>query len=298
MLPIAERSLEVMLTGTLLAANPEATAAIPAASEALFRETADELAEIARARFQGLVHEASDVFDLMQRATPLSQLARVHFGSRPAYRQKGSGTMAGLRAIPWIFGWTQVRLMLPAWLGVGAALDTVARRPGGLATLRSMADTWPFFDDFLGKVEMVCAKADLAIARTYVESLGANVALFDELETEMTTTVQRVLEVRRAKHLLGDQPVLQAAIGLRNPYVDPLSLLQVSLLRRQRELPEDHADRDAVDQILGTTVSGIAHGLRKHRLASGPRRVVCGPSPAVGLGHLRPCRLRSPDLGS
>src|SRR5207247_9341765 len=98
----------------------------------------------------------------------------VRFGSRPAYREPAAETMAGIRAIPWVFGWTQTRLMLPGWLGVGTALDAVAAEPGGLDVLRRMAQAWPFFDDLLGKVEVVCAKADLAIARLYVRELGGD----------------------------------------------------------------------------------------------------------------------------
>src|SRR2546427_9814030 len=99
--------------------------------------------------------------------------------------------MEGIRAIPWVFGWTQTRLMLPGWLGVGPALEAVAREPGGLAVLRRMAHAWPFFDDLLAKVEMVCAKADMAIARMYVRELGGDLALFDHLEDEFRRSEER-----------------------------------------------------------------------------------------------------------
>jgi phosphoenolpyruvate carboxylase len=169
----------------------------------------------------------------------------------------------GIRAIPWQFGWTQNRLMLPAWLGAGTALAEAAAAPGGVELLRRMAAAWPFFDDLLGKIEMVCAKADLVIARAYVERLGGDVALLERLEEEFRRTVETVLLVRGSAHLLDDAPVLQAAIALRNPYVDPLSLLQIVLLQRKREhavKDEDAAAR--LDSALVTTLSGIAQGLR------------------------------------
>jgi phosphoenolpyruvate carboxylase len=191
------------------------------------------------------------------------ELAHVHFGSRPAYRERGAGTMRGIRAIPWTFGWTQMRLMLPSWLGVGSALEAIAARPSGLAALRQMAAVWPFFDDLLGKIEMVCAKADLDVARLYVETLsGGHRALFDRLVEEHVRTVRALRSIRQSDYLLDDQPVLQASIQLRNPYVDPLSLLQVALLRRKRELDEDDPELERIDAILGTVTNGLAQGMR------------------------------------
>jgi phosphoenolpyruvate carboxylase len=153
--------------------------------------------------------------------------------------------------------------MLPGWLGVGTALGEMARERGGLAMLREMARTWPFFDDLLGKVEMVCAKTDLEIARLYVERLGGDAALLERLEREFHDTVRCVLEIRESDRLLRDNAVLQAAITLRNPYVDPLSLLQVALLERKRALPPGATEEcEAVTQALSTTLSGVAQGLR------------------------------------
>jgi len=258
--PIAERSLEVLLTGTLLA--PPKEGETPAATHASRRALMDQLAATSRDHFRRLVHEETRVFEMLTGATPLPELARVHFGSRPAYRAKGAGTMAGIRAIPWVFGWTQIRLLLPGWLGVGTALDETLQEPGGLAMLRSLATDWPFFDDLLAKIEMVCAKADLDVAALYIERLGGDAQLFSELSEELNRTVRCVLAIRDREHLVSDQPALQSTIGLRNPYVDPLSLLQVELLARKRALPDDDPDREAIDRVLGTTVSGIALGLR------------------------------------
>lgn len=260
---LAERSLEVLATGSLLASLEDWRDEVDEAEVASFREIMDRLCAIALPVFRGRVHEDPALFDLFQQATPVRELAHVHFGSRPAYRESGQGRMSGIRAIPWTFGWTQVRLMLPGWLGVGSALSEVAAEREGLRALRRMASSWPFFDDLLGKVEMVLAKSDLEIARLYVERLGASEALFDELAAEHRRTVEAVLSIRRARTLLSDNRMLQANIALRNPYVDPLSLLQLSLLQRKRSLDEaEERERAAIEAVIGTCINGVAQGLR------------------------------------
>lgn len=259
LLPIAERSLEVLVTGTLLSGLSDWRQHIEPGEEARFRAMMDRLSEIALPVFRNMVHGDSQLFDLFLKATPVTELANVHFGSRPAYRQRSAGTMAGIRAIPWVFGWTQMRLMLPGWLGVGTALDTVLEEPGALALLQRMASVWPYFDDLLGKIEMVCAKADLDIALTYVSELCGDGPLVDELAAELSRTVRAVLAIRKRERLVADQPLLETALELRNPYLDPLSLLEISLLKRKRA--EDGGD-DLLDRALGTTLNGVAQGLR------------------------------------
>jgi phosphoenolpyruvate carboxylase len=260
---IAERTLEVTLGGTLLHAFTDWRTAAQPGDEAAFREVMERLSERSLRVYRELVHEGDEVFALFRAATPVEELADARFGSRPAYRPGAGAGITGIRAIPWQFGWTQNRLMLPAWLGAGTALAEAAAEPGGVELLRRMVRTWPFFDDLLGKIEMVCAKADLTIARAYVERLGGDTALLARLEEEFRHTVDTILRVRGSAHLLDDAPVLQAAIALRNPYVDPLSLLQIVLLQRKRE--HAMADEDAaarLDSALATTLSGIAQGLR------------------------------------
>jgi phosphoenolpyruvate carboxylase len=159
-----------------------------------------------------------------------------------------------------VFGWTQIRLVLPGWLGVGTALAAVASEAAGLETLQRMAERWPFFDDLLGKVEMVCAKVDLEVARAYVDHLGGDRVLFQELAAEYQRTVRSLLAIRRADELLSAAPALRATLRMREPYVDPLSLVQVSLLRRLRTVEDDR--RAQLEQVLGTTLNGVAQGLR------------------------------------
>jgi phosphoenolpyruvate carboxylase len=258
---IAERSLEVMLTGTIMAHFSDWREGLPSGTEERFRSAMEQLSEQSRIAFRRLVHEQTSVFELFLTATPVRELTHVHFGSRPAYRERGAGTMAGIRAIPWNFGWTQMRLMVSAWLGAGAALETMMKEPGGEQLLKDMARSWPFFGDLLDKLEMVCAKADLDIAKLYVRELGGNQQVTDEIERDFLRTV-RCLNTIRGRDLLADHRFLQGSLGLRNPYVDPLTLLQVSLLKKKRHLPEDHPDRPLLDQALGTTLNGIAQGMR------------------------------------
>jgi phosphoenolpyruvate carboxylase len=262
LLPIAERSLEVLVTGTLLADFHDWRKELDEGEEESFRAMMDRLAERALPVFRKLVHEDDRLFELFLGCTPVVELANVHFGSRPAYRQKGTGRMSGIRAIPWVFGWTQIRLMLPGWLGLGTALAEALEDEEGQRTLRRMAQVWPFFDDLLGKVEMVCAKADPDVARSYVVQLGGDESLLDELEVEFQRTVRSVIAIRGRDYLLTDQPLLQTQIFLRNPYLDPLSLLEISLIKRKRAMANDDPDAQLLDQALGTTLNGVAQGLR------------------------------------
>src|SRR6266550_3682044 len=261
---IAERSLELMLSGVLLHQFEDWRPDLGPGEEARFREVMDRLAGQALPCYRALVYESGALFTMFLETTPVRELAHVRFGSRPAYREPAEETMAGIRAIPWVFGWTQTRLMLPGWLGVGTALEAVAAEPGGLDVLRRMAQAWPFFDDLLGKVEMVCAKADLAIARLYVRELGDgdDLKLFEQLEEEFRRTVTLLLRIRESDYLMRDNPMLQTAIGLRNPYVDPLSLLQVTLLRRKRDAAPDDPALAGVNAALAATLNGVAQGLR------------------------------------
>ena len=261
LLPVAERTLEVTLTGTLLQDFSSAQT-LPAAERKEFAGVMTDLAERGLSVYRDLVHENEALFAMFRQVTPIDELADARFGSRPAYRPGAGAGIGGIRAIPWTFGWTQIRLMLTGWLGAGTALSHHAATPAGLETLRRMAVRWPFFDDLLGKIEMVCAKTDLEIARGYVGALGGDMKLLARLAEEYESTVSAILRIRDSAALLKGNAVLQSAIALRNPYVDPLSLIQIALLRRKRSLAEASGERDLVEAVLATTVSGIAQGLR------------------------------------
>jgi phosphoenolpyruvate carboxylase len=263
LLPVAERSVEVTTAGTLLHEFTDWRENVESHEVAEFRDVIDRLSERSHAVYRELVHDNDALFRLFRVATPIDELANARFGSRPAYRPGAKAGIDGIRAIPWGFGWTQIRLMLTGWLGVGTALGEEIRSRQGLARLQKMAHVWPFVDDLLAKVEMVCAKTDLDIARMYVTQLGGDLQLFETLVGEFERAVDALLLIRGHRQLLDDTPVLQAAIALRNPYVDPLSLLQVSLLHRKRSSAGlDKKAKEKIDDALATTLSGVAQGLR------------------------------------
>jgi phosphoenolpyruvate carboxylase len=262
LLPVAERSVEVTTAGTLLHEFTDWREYVEPHEVMEFRQVIDRLSERSHAVYRELVHDNDALFQLFRIATPIDELANARFGSRPAYRPGAKAGIDGIRAIPWGFGWTQIRLMLTGWLGVGAALGEEIRSRQGLARLQKMAHAWPFVDDLFAKVEMVCAKTDIDIARMYVTELGGDLKLFETLVAEFERAVDALLLIRGHRALLDDTPVLQSAIALRNPYVDPLSLLQVSLLRRKRSGGIDAKAREKIDDALATTLSGVAQGLR------------------------------------
>lgn len=259
---IADRTMEVMMAGTLMATYADWRIGVSAEDQAKYREVVTKLADEARLAFRKVVHDDPTLFKLFLTATPVKELGHVHYGSRPAYRDKGAGTMSGIRAIPYNFGWTQTRLMLTAWLGAGNALADAASTPGGLKILQTMAKTWPFFDDLLGKIEMVCAKADLEISELYLTELGDFGEVFLTLKAEYELMVKTLLAIRGRESLLEGHRFLGDSMNLRNPYVDPLNLLQIVLIKRKRALDPASSDLKLLDQVLGTSLNGIAQGMR------------------------------------
>jgi phosphoenolpyruvate carboxylase len=263
LLPIAERTLEVTLSGVLLQSFTDWRDNVSEADISLFRETIEKLSARSLEVYRTTAHENATLFEMFEKATPIEELASARFGSRPAYRPGGATGIDGLRAIPWVFGWTQNRLMLPGWLGVGTALSEMAASSEGLDLLQRMARSWPFFDDLLAKIEMVCAKADTEITRTYVRRLGGDERLLTELIAEFEMTVNVIMNIRGGGRLLDDSVVVQAAIALRNPYVDALSILQINQLVNKRSRHDRSPDEtERIESVLATTVSGIAQGLR------------------------------------
>jgi phosphoenolpyruvate carboxylase len=166
-----------------------------------------------------------------------------------------------LRAIPWVFGWTQSRLLVPAWFGVGFAIEEFTKNPGTLELLQVMAREFPLFIDLLRNVEMALGKVDLATARLYSELVTdgkLRERIFDMFEGEFHRTVRAVLAITKQKALLETNRVLAHSIRLRNPYVDPMHLIQVDMLRRKRA----GEDTPEVNRAIAATISGISAGLR------------------------------------
>jgi phosphoenolpyruvate carboxylase len=218
----------------------------------------DELADRSRARFRTTVYDRPEFLDYFGSATPVGELAHLNIGSRPA-RRPGKTGVTGLRAIPWVFAWTQTRLMLPGWLGVGDALQE-SISAGHLDELRQMYREWPFFQSTLDLIEMVLAKTSPGITARYRQRLVPPPlqAIGEELETGRTDTAAVVLTVTGHTELIEDNPVLRRSIDVRNPYVDPINIVQVEILRRLR----DHGDDDSLVEALAMTFNGVAAGMR------------------------------------
>jgi phosphoenolpyruvate carboxylase len=256
---LAERNLELMVAAALDALARPST--VDPARAAVWDRAMDEMSADAYAFYRERVAENPDILPYFARATPVEELEHARIGSRPTRRGKTSG-LGDLRAIPWVFGWMQSRHVLPAWFGVGHALERFAARGAGeAALLREMMETFPLFNDLVRNVEMGLAKADLSIARRYaglVEDAALRDRVFGMIDDEFARTRDAVLRVTGQSRLLEENEVLARSIRLRNPYVDPLSLVQVDLLRRKRAGEES----DALNYALAATINGISAGLR------------------------------------
>jgi phosphoenolpyruvate carboxylase len=253
---IAHRELELATSATLATGRARAHA-----ERERFDELMEEMAVESAAVYSSIVHDDPDFVRFFEAVTPVEEISRLRLGSRPAKRSQTAG-IGDLRAIPWVFSWTQSRIVLPAWLGLGTALRG-ARERHGVELLRQMAAEWPFFTSVLSNAEMGCAKADLAIARRYVElwdDTGARERIWGRLEDEMTLTIQELVLISGGERLLDSEPVLQASIDRRNPAVDPLSFVQVELMRRLREAGDDAPEQ--LRRVSQLTINGIASGLR------------------------------------
>jgi phosphoenolpyruvate carboxylase len=218
----------------------------------------ERLAGTSQEVYRDLVYGNDQFIPYFRAATPELELEDLTIGSRPARRRQDGGVET-LRAIPWVFAWTQTRLLLPSWLGVGEALGAAITR-GELDALRRMYREWPFFRSTLDLIEMVLAKADARIAAQYDRQLVPAVLqpLGDDLRARLASTSAHVLSVTGRDRLLADNVVLQRSIDVRNPYVDPINLVQVELLRRLRRSADDERLRHA----FLITVNGIAAGMR------------------------------------
>ncbi|NID15980.1 phosphoenolpyruvate carboxylase [Luteibacter yeojuensis] len=225
--------------------------------EAAWKDTMARLSDESRKAYRAFV-DTEGFVDYFRGATPIDVIERMTLGSRPARRRSMKG-VEDLRAIPWVFSWTQCRAVLTGWYGLGSALDAVASEYGD-ETLVRMARDWPFFSTMLDDVEMVLAKADIDIAEAFSKLAGPlHDRFFPTLRDEFGGTVDWVLKLKGAKELLAGDPRLSTSIRLRNPYVDPMSLLQVDLLKRWRATG---GKDDALLKALVACVNGVSQGLQ------------------------------------
>jgi len=255
---VGRRNLEILAAATLEATlldlehetEPEA-----------YRAVLERLSELAFRAYRGLVYETEGFNRYFRESTPISEIGGLNIGSRPASR-KASEQIEDLRAIPWVFSWAQCRLMLPGWYGFGSAVEAwLAENPDGLETLRQMYQRWPFFRTLLSNMDMVLAKADLAIASRYAElvtDVALREAVFGRIRGEFERTRRHLLAIEQQDELLADNPLLRRSIRNRFPYMDPLNHLQVELLRRHRAGDGD----ERVRRGIHLSINGVAAGLR------------------------------------
>jgi phosphoenolpyruvate carboxylase len=271
---LAERNLELMIAASLDAlARPDAAlqrgAKIPHLTGEIlpaWEAALDQLSATSYAFYREHIVDNPDTFTYFEQSTPVAELEHARLGSRPAKRS-GKKSMADLRAIPWVFGWMQSRQLVPAYFGVGYALNQfIQTAPDGLAQLQTMARDFPLFLDIIRNVEMALAKADFGIARLYaslVEDEALRDRVFSTLEAEFNLTHRMILEITKQKSLLQANPVLERSIRLRNPYVDPMSLIQVELIRRKRNAAANGEPASPeLDRAISATINGISAGLR------------------------------------
>ena len=249
---VARRNLDALTAGTLIA-----SLAPPPDDEMTARHgaTVDVLSRASMAAYRALVYETPGFADYFRAATPINEIAELKIGSRPTSRT-ASTRIEDLRAIPWVLSWSQSRVLLPGWFGVGSACEGVE-----VGELRAMAADWPFFRTLIQNMEMIMAKADMTIARRYASlvpdpSLAAGV--FGALQAEWDRTQAAVLAITGQSALLGGQPELDRLIRLRMPYVEPLNHVQIELIRRRRSGDDDPRVREGI--LLA--INGVAAGLR------------------------------------
>lgn len=254
---LAEWNLELMIAACAEALTRSVTHSDGAGR---WDSAMEEMSSLAYTFYCENIADDPGVLDYFELATPVNELEHARIGSRPA-RRKQSRRLEDLRAIPWVFGWMQSRHAVPAWFGVGYALETFAGRgTEALQSLKQMITDLPLFSDLVRNVELAMSKADLGIARAYAELVPdgeLRERIFGKLAEEFRRTERMLLAISGKRELLADNPVLSRSIRLRNPYVDPMSLIQVDLLRRKR----GGIVSEELDYAVGSTINGIAAGL-------------------------------------
>jgi phosphoenolpyruvate carboxylase len=258
---IAHRELELTASAALVTTLQRLDDDAPARL-ARFESVMAQMADVSTQAYRGLVYGDPDFVAFFHAATPVNEVQRLQLGSRPAKRRE-STRIEDFRAIPWVFSWTQARAVLPAWYGLGTALQH-GREHHGVELLREMERDWPFFAALLSNAEMACVKADLDIARRYAELYEdepARERIWGHIQNEFDRTLRELGRVRDEERLLDREPILQRALERRKPFVDPISFIQLELLRRLRA-PGVEADQPELVRASLLAINGIAGGLR------------------------------------
>ncbi len=262
---IAYRSLEQATWALITSARLNKYPQQEPEAEREWDEIARSISETALTKYQDLIFRDPDFMTFFKESTPLPEVGELNIGSRPSKR-KNSDRFEDLRAIPWVFAWTQSRYLLPAWYAAGTALKQyVGDSEERLETLRTMYEQFPFFSSLIDNLQMALAKADLLIAKEYANMISDDTIrqrIFSQIDEEYRVTSELILQITKQVEILDNVPVIQESIRLRNPYVDPLSYMQVQLLSELRTLRDkDEDDPELLREVL-LTINGIAAGLR------------------------------------
>jgi len=252
---IAMRTLERTVSSVLWVS---ASKRVPHPKEPRWASVMETIASVSHGAYQKIIYDSADFNRYFREATPIDVIERLDIGSRPVSRAE-DGEIRSLRAIPWVFAWTQSRFLLPGWFGIGTGLEE-ARNQHGNAVLKEMFDAWDFFKVLVCDVEVVLSKADINIAERYSELAGTlHRQYFPMIRDEYDRSINSVLQIREQSKLLENDETLRRSIRLRNPYVDPMSLLQVDLLKRWRLAGREDG---ATLKALKASVHGIAYGMQ------------------------------------
>ena len=261
---IANRHLQQVVHAVLMAGAPEQYRLLPRPKPD-WPAAMDELAATSYRAYRALIYETPELLTYWSQATPMDEISRMRIGSRPS-RRTGAVTFDSLRAIPWGFSWMQCRHVLPGWFGVGEALAAFGRTPERVALLQEMYRDWSFFRNLLDNSQVSMAQADMGIAGLYaglVEDARVRDLIFGQVEAAFDRTREALLLITGGRELLDNDPVLQRSVRRRNPYIDPLNFIQVSLLRRLRGLPDpESAEAAHLRDTVFLTINGIASGLK------------------------------------
>ena len=260
---IARRHLQQVIHAVLTALGTPAQVEI----QPEWRAAMDTISAAGEATYRKFVYETPGFLDYWNQGTPINELARLPIGSRPAKRRgAGDGGFESIRAIPWMFSWMQSRAIIPSWYGVGTGLASYCRSSGdGLKTLQQMYHEWPFFKALVENVELDIAKADMGIAGLYATLVAdeqTRTDIFLQMQDEHERARQYICRIMGQEDLLDHIPFMQLSIERRNPYVDPLNYIQVTLLRRLRELPPGDGDADELLDAVLASINGIAAGMK------------------------------------
>ncbi|GAA5415688.1 phosphoenolpyruvate carboxylase [Paraliobacillus ryukyuensis] len=265
---IAYRSLEQATTTmmTAIAGLNDATKQVDIPSQTE-RQAMGKISDYALEKYQSLVFQDDGFLKYFNQATPLNELGALNIGSRPMKR-KGSDRFEDLRAIPWVFAWTQSRQLLPAWFAAGTGFYKFIEETGDLALLQELYQKWPFFQSTINNLQMALTKADLTTAKEYtkmVEDTAIQTRIYDQIVEEYNLTKAMVLKIAQQEELMEHKPNIKESVRLRNPLVDPLNLIQVNLISQLRKENENGSDHEVLNSLLTEvllTINGVAAGLR------------------------------------